>query len=315
MTDTTQILNIRTLDSDNPRISDADLPAIFRAADTAAKTAQSYYLRIVLADLGLVLASAITTSVAVSSDRWREAWAVAGAGCFFIGLILTGFVIRRGYDRLWFQARAVAESAKTMAWRYMVGAEPYETGLTELEADSIICGELQSVLRERRVITGALGGEEATGEQITAAMRSVRASDLDMRKSVYLRDRLSQQRGWYSDNAKFNEKRSDFWLYVILGSQIAGVIAALALVKWPMMLFNGASVVAAATAVFMAWLQLKRHQELASSYGMAVHELGLIEVRLRHVKSDTELSVLVLDAENAISREHTMWVARRDVIG
>lgn len=303
------------LASEDRHIGDADLPAVFRAADTASVVAQKMYLRLILSDLALVLVSALTTSYAVSSTQWRAVLAVVGAVCFVCGLVLTGFIIRTGYDRRWFQARAVAESAKTMAWRYMACAEPYVTDLSDAAADELLCGELESVLHEHRAIAGALGGQAATGEQITEAMRGVRRSGVDVRKTVYLRDRLDHQRCWYSDKAEFNERRSDAWLYGIAVSQALGAAAAIALVRWPDLLFNGAGVLAALAAGFMAWLQLKQHQELSSSYGMAAHELGLIGARFHHVGSDEDLSVLVLDAENAISREHTMWVARRDVVG
>jgi hypothetical protein len=66
-------------------------------------------------------------------------------------------------------------------------------------------------------------------------------------------------------------------------------------------------------AAAMAWLQVKRYQELAQSYLLAAHELGLIEAQSLHVHTEVELSAFVANAENAISREHTMWVARRDV--
>ena len=227
---------MQDLDSETVLINDGNLPAVFRAADVASGSAQRNYLRLILADLGMVLGSALATSFAVSSQDWRFALALFGAGCFLGGLVLTGLVIRTGFDRRWFQARAVAESAKTMAWRYMARAEPYETKLSDVEADRIFCEELESMLQSRRRIAGALGGREAEGEQITEQMRSVRAAELEVRKAVYLRDRLRQQRSWYSNKAKSNENLSDLWLYAIALFQILGAAAAIALVRWPNLL-------------------------------------------------------------------------------
>lgn len=73
----------------------------------------------------------------------------------------------------------------------------------------------------------------------------------------------------------------------------------------PVVLATGASAV-------LAWLQIRRHQELAQSYAVASHELALAESRARHVRSEEELARFVGDAEAAISREHTLWIARRD---
>ena len=67
-------------------------------------------------------------------------------------------------------------------------------------------------------------------------------------------------------------------------------------------------------ASLIAWMQVKRYQELAQSYGLATQELGLIASRGLHVASDEELSKFVAESETAISREHTLWTARRDVL-
>lgn len=87
------------------------------------------------------------------------------------------------------------------------------------------------------------------------------------------------------------------------------------MIRWPDLVFSAAGVLAAVTAGFWAWLQVRQHQALSSSYGLARHELGLIEAKFHHIQGDSQLPQLVVDGENAISREHTMWVAKRDVVG
>ena len=67
-------------------------------------------------------------------------------------------------------------------------------------------------------------------------------------------------------------------------------------------------------AAFVAWLQLKRHQELANSYALAAQELSFIAEQIQRVETAGEFSKFVSDAENAISREHTLWAARRDQV-
>jgi hypothetical protein len=58
-------------------------------------------------------------------------------------------------------------------------------------------------------------------------------------------------------------------------------------------------------------LQLKQHQELKQAYTTAVIELNFIEEKGIRVSSETELSKFVMDSENAISREHTLWLAQK----
>ncbi|MCV5767721.1 hypothetical protein OFN22_29990 [Escherichia coli] len=41
--------------------------------------------------------------------------------------------------------------------------------------------------------------------------------------------------------------------------------------------------------------------------------MGLVKEEAKQPNTDEEFSVFVGDAENAFSREHTQWVARKDV--
>jgi hypothetical protein len=55
-------------------------------------------------------------------------------------------------------------------------------------------------------------------------------------------------------------------------------------------------------------LQVKKHQDLSQSYALAAQELGSVESLALHVTSDELLSKFVSQAEDVISREHTLWV-------
>jgi len=46
---------------------------------------------------------------------------------------------------------------------------------------------------------------------------------------------------------------------------------------------------------------------------LTAYEIGFIREQISNVSTDKELSDFVKDAENAFSREHTQWAARRDV--
>jgi hypothetical protein len=62
----------------------------------------------------------------------------------------------------------------------------------------------------------------------------------------------------------------------------------------------------------IGWMQIKRYDELASAYGLTANEIGIIKSRYASVSTELELAAFVSDAENAFSREHTQWAARRD---
>jgi hypothetical protein len=69
---------------------------------------------------------------------------------------------------------------------------------------------------------------------------------------------------------------------------------------------------AAMANAFVAWPQVKQHESVAQAYAIATMDLGLIQEQGARIEGDAQLAAFVADAENAISREHTLWVARRD---
>ena len=295
-------------------VSDEDMPALCGVADRSAVDAQRDYLRLVRFNLALIVIAALATSWAVSSPGLRTFLSIIGAITLVGGVGVTAFILQTKCDKQWFGARAVAESVKTIAWRYMTGSEPYVKSLPNAQADNLFCRDLEGIMRERSAIGAVLGGTVASREEITQCMREIRSSDLQARREIYLRDRIQNQRAWYGNKAAVNASCSTGCLAAIMVTQLFGAIAAMALVHWPDFSLNIASVLAAIAAAFLAWLQVKHHQELAHAYGLAAHELGLIEARAPHVVTDSDLSSFVADAETAISREHTMWMARRDTI-
>jgi len=70
-------------------------------------------------------------------------------------------------------------------------------------------------------------------------------------------------------------------------------------------------VVAAVVAGATAYVQTKQHEALASAYTVANLELADIAELLPAVADEKHWARFVDEAENAISREHTMWKARR----
>ncbi|MFJ8044591.1 hypothetical protein ACIRBX_29220 [Kitasatospora sp. NPDC096147] len=68
----------------------------------------------------------------------------------------------------------------------------------------------------------------------------------------------------------------------------------------------------------VARAQLRRYRPQAAAHSIAASELALIEAKLSQLSRDSAdtdeiLARLDRDAEDAISREHTIWQARREV--
>src|SRR5262249_24963451 len=109
-----------------------------------------------------------------------------------------------------------------------------------------------------------------------------------------------------------NQSQESKWFLAIIVAQLLAAVFAFISTIFPQAPIRLAALFSLLATTFIAWLQVKRHQELAQSYNLATQELGIIAINAAHIHTDEELSKFVADAENAISREHTMWVARRD---
>lgn len=71
-----------------------------------------------------------------------------------------------------------------------------------------------------------------------------------------------------------------------------------------------AGLCAAVVACGAAWIALKQFTSLASAYSTTATELALQATRLEMVE-EADWSLQVADAEEAISREHTLCLASR----
>jgi hypothetical protein len=294
-------------------VTDEHLPALFHAADRSSLAAQRRYLGVLGANLAAMIGGGVVGAWSGSSPDVMATLNLVVAAALVFGLILTAFLLQTKPDQQWYGARAIAESVKSIAWRYMAGADPYPRALPDRQADELVLRQIGDILRAPSP-GGAALGDGAAGDEITPRMREVRSQELSARTAIYLRDRLQTQRSWYEGKARSNARAATGWLLAVAGAQFLGAAASVAMIRWPQFPFDVGSVLASLAAAAMAWLEARRCQELAAAYGLAAHELGLAEARARHVTGEAELAAFVADAESAISRAHTMWSARRSAV-
>ena len=296
------------------KFREQDYPAVFLAANRASSGAQKKYLNLTRGTLILLVGGAgfAAASPLFAFDSIRPTFAVTSALLLAGSLLLTLYLKAQKPEQLWYGGRAVAESAKSMAWRYMTQAAPYLADPSAAEVDWKFVSSLESIVKERKQLAFGFGGEFAKQPQISDRMRAVRVSTLAERCQVYIAERICDQRVWYGDQAKNNRLAENRYFKVVFISQFAALAAAIALIRWPDSTVRLTGFFASLSGALIAWLQLKQHKELAQSYSVAELELGFIEEKARHITTEQEFSDFVSDAENAISREHTLWIARRD---
>jgi hypothetical protein len=292
-------------------LTDADLPPLFRAADQSSLEAQRWFLNATKVRLMGLIGAAFFGLFVWTWGQSPVDWAgVLAALCFGIALVVEGYLLKSKPERTWYDGRAVAESMKTLTWRYAMGADPFNIEHAAAEADELFVRQLGDVLGVVKDLD--LAPDAAVGEQITAAMRAVRAASLQDRKAIYAEHRVDEQQSWYSRKAKWNRSRANRWALGMLAIEVlgigAGILKAIGTIHGDLLGFGGAI-----AAAMTAWLQTKQHRSLAAAYTVTALELASVRSRIRHQESEGNWAAFVSDAEDAFSREHTLWKASRGV--
>jgi len=218
-------------------------------------------------------------------------------------------MVLRKYDHVWFSCRAIAESVKTESWRFMIKVEPYDVSDSEVKNNFIM--RLQEILHRQPSIIARLTSDLQGGDQISEHMKQMRNKSLEKRRDYYIKNRIHDQNIWYAANASWNQKKESFWLFISWMLQIAAIIIAIIIIAFTDLNIIPIGIITTAGAGAMSWMHSKSYRELSQSYGLTAHDLSLLEARANQVTTEGELLELVLDVERTISREHTMWLARR----
>jgi hypothetical protein len=288
-----------------PVLTTQDYPALYRAADTQSQRAQVRYLTATRVRLGLVLvAAAVGATAAHGGNVQWLAW--FGMAAFLAATFVEVFLRSTRPERIWYDGRAAAESVKSLAWRYAVGGDPF--AVTAGDVDRGLVDQLHEVVR---VLPGThLVPDDPAGQQITDAMRQLRASPLSERREAYRSGRIVDQKSWYGQRARENESGLQRWSIALILLELAGAVACLLQAAGTVNL-DLAGLAAALVATGVAWLETRQHGSVASAYAVAHHELGMIEARVKDAATNEDWASFVAESEEAISREHTLWRASR----
>jgi len=293
-------------------LEDRDLPPIFHGADRSSVAAQSQFLACVAIRLiGLVAAGAFGLA-SWKTGKAPTDWAgVLAALCFFAAVIVEIYLLKVRPERTWYEGRAAAESVKTLSWRYSVGGEPFNIGTRpERDTEELFLRQVDAVIDVLRELN--ISPPSSAGSQITEPMRRLRSETFDERKRVYEVNRVAEQQEWYQRKAGWNARGASRWTVMMLIMEIFGVVAAImkavGVIAGDLLIFTGA-VVAAMTA----WLQTKQYQMLATAYAVTAIELASVRTKIAWQKNENDWAKFVSDAEEAFSREHTLWKASRGV--
>lgn len=212
-------------------------------------------------------------------------------------------------DRRWYSGRAVAESIKTITWRYISKAEPFDNS-DEIDRHDFGL-KLKAIVDQNKDVAGLLI-THLDGLQISSQMDHLRQTSATERLDYYRTHRIVDQQTWYAKKAATNRRMVDKYFIALLTTIGISILFSIVKVRYPTASFWPTDFFVTVAAGLLSWIQAKRFQELSASYALAAHEISLIRQQAGTPMSDEELSKFIGDAENAFSREHTQWIARKD---
>jgi hypothetical protein len=284
------------------QVSRKDLPEIYQRADAAAARSQKIFVRWNLINFAVLTVAALVSAL---KESLAIVGPIVGAVLVASGAAMTFWLRKNRHERTWYRLRAVAESVTTLSWRYMMCAAPFEGG--SAEADAQAARQFDKFIHE---ISEQRGVPVPKPHEITQSMREVRARTPAERTDLYLEVRIEDQRKWFAGKSKRNETLGRRALYVAVATQAIAVIFAL-LPIWKNKIPDFVGLFATISASCLAWIQMRRYEDLAQSYETSAKELSRIASGVSAAPSEAELSQFVIAAENALSREHTVWLAKR----
>ncbi len=290
-----------------------DLPRLFHYADTAAMKRQRSTVEWVRRQLVLLLVAA-----ACSALPWRipvghvDLLALTSAAAY-VGTLWFGWqAARHNHKGNWQLHRSAAELMRSMCWRYAVCGAPFDRGVPD--PDGLFEVRLNESLHQLRSIgwrdprpPGSSALERAL---ITPAMRTMRGKPFPVRQEVYVRDRMLEQRDWYRRRSAESRRALALWQSLAAAGTVAALVAAAAKAyEWGSSM-DLAGLASAAAASSVAWSELRQYQPLITAHALVAQELSTMALTMDRDVAEPLWAAEVESAEEAISPEHTAWLAR-----
>ena len=120
---------------------------------------------------------------------------------------------------IWQDGRAVAQTVRSAAWRYMTRTPPFEDNDTAEEA---FTEALRAALEARPDIVSTFTSSGGT-RQITPDMRAERGRVVRERIERYRKDRIADQIDWYRRKGRTHARRAVTYFWLALAAQVAAI--------------------------------------------------------------------------------------------
>lgn len=238
------------------------------------------------------------------------AWHVGARVLFSIAIGFLGWELlvssSKKLEVPWYDARAAAESIKTVFWRYLTQAEPFGSTKSRTESEEQLYRRIEEVLRglgktpqSRDLLVGS--------ESLDWAW-AARTAPLAKRIDLYVRSRVADQKGWYV------AKSATLRVYARRASAIAILAAFVALVLSIVSFWNDSAggwseVSFEVSVVVFGYASIRNYSRDSRVYEFTAQEIESAASQIHSGLSQQEWAELVDEIEEVFSREHVTWQA------
>lgn len=287
-----------------------DYPCFYKIFDRYSLEGQKKYLLWIRIELLILI---ITSLIGLFPFAGSKVLPILSSITFVLVIGVTFLIKYRKFEDDWYIGRAITESIKSLTWKYLVKGEPFgnKVPISDEEIDKRFNNLLKEIIKENKSFL-KVSYPDDDGIVISDKMLSIRKLSFNERKLIYIEERVKNQRDWYITKAKSNKVKSNYFFWGIICIQFIAFVYSLILIK-NSIIFNIVPLMTTIAVSLLTWLQVKQHQELSQSYAVAVNDINLILCNEKYINDEEKFEVFVADSENAFSREHTLWIARKDV--
>ena len=247
----------------------SDYPALYLDADAGSNGYQAKFLRLLKGEyFALITAAFLSLNFAGGA-----VYHIFYAALFFVGLILLIVRAQSKPEQWWYRCRALAESVKTLTWRYMMHATPFDKD--EAKSKIILRDELHEMFRQNSETAKQITSDWSGNEQITATMKKVRGMRRSERMGFYLTHRVDEQRRWYKTKSKLNRDSSKRWVRISAAAYVLAAILVLTRIALPETQYWPIEPLIVFASSIVGWMQIKKFNELSEVATFSWTESGL----------------------------------------
>jgi hypothetical protein len=289
-------------------ITSEDFPAIFRHADDSAVVHQKRFRR-------LVITFSATASLTALAGLMNQSPIQMAIVFSFTVLQLLATLINSafGWNHRWYQSRAIAESVKSLTWRYAVGGLPFPLSMNAADATESLSKAILSILRTSLNNSPLIASKLPQNEDMSK-IDNLRSSDLKTRSDAYIKFRLQEQEHWYARKAVTLRKNRNLLNGIAISSSVFAAIGSVVLIVNPELFDTSFITFLASVAVGLISIGQSRNLGTdISAYQLTHYEIKKI-LGIQPPQEDGAWSYWVDDKEEVLSREHVMWLASRSSV-